>query len=192
MFKIIKRDGTEVDFVISKIVNAISKANEEVSSEKQISIETISNIAKDIEKECETSQYTLNVEDIQDKVEYLLMQYEEYKPRENQITIGQLFKVMIGYNRKSLIRFAIITVAIWLVGFLAIFFGYNGIKAQYQTDWTYNISTFDGTTYMDGSQFYYPDLISIENLKLVKDSDPEFKDLLKFAKAIRLQIEKPT
>lgn len=105
------------------------------------------------------------------------MQYEEYKPRENQITIGQLFKVMIGYKRFSLIRFVIITVAIWLVGFLAIFFGYNRIKNQYQTDWTYNISTFDGTTYMDGSQFYYPDLISIENLKLVKDSDPEFKDL---------------
>ena len=105
------------------------------------------------------------------------MQYEEYKPRENQITIGQLFKVMFGHNRKSLIRFAIITAAIWLVGFLAIYFGYNRIKAQYQTDWTYNISTFDGTTYMDGSQFYYPDLISIDNLKLVKDSDPEFKDL---------------
>ena len=59
------------------------------------------------------------------------MQYEEYKPKENQIPIGQLFKVMIGHNRKSLIRFAIITVAIWLVGFLAIFFGYNRIKNQY-------------------------------------------------------------
>ena len=59
------------------------------------------------------------------------MQYEEYKPRENQITIGQLFKVIIGYNRKSLIRFAIITAAIWLIGFLAIFLGYNRIKNQY-------------------------------------------------------------
>lgn len=105
------------------------------------------------------------------------MQYEEYKPRENQITIGQLFKVIIGYNKKSLIRFAIITAAIWLIGFLAIFLGYNRMKNQYQTDWTYNISTFDGSTYIDGSQFYYPDLISIENLKIVQESDPDFKDL---------------
>lgn len=105
------------------------------------------------------------------------MQYEEYRPRESQISVAQLIKVMIGYKRKSLIRLAIITVAIWLIGFLAIFFGYNPMKETYQTDWSYSISTFDGDSYLDGSHFYFPDLISLDNLKDIKDSNEEFKNI---------------
>ena len=72
--KIIKRSGQEVDFDISKIINAISKANKEEQDEAlRLSVGQIERIASEIEHIANNSSFIMGVEDIQDNVETLLM-----------------------------------------------------------------------------------------------------------------------
>ena len=73
--KVLKRNGTEVDFDVNKIIAAIGKANAEVPEEARISKHLISAIAEDIAIECENMHQTPTVEDIQDLVEVYLMKY---------------------------------------------------------------------------------------------------------------------
>ena len=91
--KIIKRNGTEVDFNKQKIINAISKANlsvEEMSRMKAIYIEAI---ASDIEDEIHNRLSTVNVEEIQDMVVFALMKhapvvamnYQKYREKREMI-----------------------------------------------------------------------------------------------------------
>ena len=68
--KVIKRDGTTVDFDGSKIVIAIQKANAAVEPEYRIEEEKIQKIAKHVQ---ERNRMRLLVEDIQDMVEHSLM-----------------------------------------------------------------------------------------------------------------------
>lgn len=91
--KIIKRNGTEVDFNKQKIINAISKANlsvEEMSQMKPIYIEAI---ASDIEDEIHNRLSTVNVEEIQDMVVFALMKhapvvamnYQKYREKREMV-----------------------------------------------------------------------------------------------------------
>lgn len=73
--KIIKRNGTEVDFNKKKIFDAIEKANKEVNPEARLSPLFISAITEEIVKECEGWQKTPTVEDVQDMVESSLIKY---------------------------------------------------------------------------------------------------------------------
>ena len=73
--KVIKRDGSTVDFDRSKIITAIRKANEAVDVEERISEEDIESIVSYIEHK---HRPRLLVEDIQDMVEYKLMQADRY------------------------------------------------------------------------------------------------------------------
>lgn len=68
--KVIKRDGTTVDFDGRKIIVAIQKANAAVDPEFRIEEEKIQKIAKDIQGK---HRMRLLVEDIQDIVEHNLM-----------------------------------------------------------------------------------------------------------------------
>ena len=69
--KVVKRDGSVVDFDHFKIINAIRKASAEVDVNNQISKEDSAVIAVSIRGELETEA---TVESIQDRVEYHLMQ----------------------------------------------------------------------------------------------------------------------
>lgn len=68
--KVIKRDGTTVDFDGNKIVVAIQKANAAVEAEDRIEEEKIHAIARSVQ---EKNRKRLLVEDIQDMVEHSLM-----------------------------------------------------------------------------------------------------------------------
>lgn len=68
--KVIKRDGTTVDFDGNKIVVAIQKANAAVEAEDRIEEEKIHDIARSVQ---EKNRKRLLVEDIQDMVEHSLM-----------------------------------------------------------------------------------------------------------------------
>lgn len=68
--KVIKRDGTTVDFDGSKIVIAIQKANAAVEPEDRIAEDKIQEIAHNVQ---EKNRMRLLVEDIQDMVEHSLM-----------------------------------------------------------------------------------------------------------------------
>ena len=67
--KIIKRNGTEVDFNKHKIENAIRGANKEVEGNKKLQEEDILAIASLIEEKAKESSHNFNVEEIQDMVE---------------------------------------------------------------------------------------------------------------------------
>ena len=71
--KIIKRYGTEVEFDITKIQNAITKANAEVIDGKQLLEDDIIYISQQIEKTCQKMHRALGVEEIQDLVEEKIM-----------------------------------------------------------------------------------------------------------------------
>ncbi len=74
--KVIKRDGTTVDFDRSKIVIAIQKANDAVEPEDRISADKIEEIVTYIEGK---HRPRLLVEDIQDIVEYKLMEANKFE-----------------------------------------------------------------------------------------------------------------
>ena len=77
--KIIKRSGKEVLFDISKIINAITKANESVEDENErLSTGQIIKIAKNIEDEASNASRAFSVEEIQDKVEKGIVKYNKY------------------------------------------------------------------------------------------------------------------
>ncbi|MDY6280404.1 MAG: anaerobic ribonucleoside-triphosphate reductase, partial [Roseburia faecis] len=71
---VMKRSGERVPFDVSKIENAITKANlEEGIMSERLSTDQIRNIAEGIQKDAENAGRDLSVEEIQDKVEDALM-----------------------------------------------------------------------------------------------------------------------
>ncbi|MDD7178080.1 MAG: anaerobic ribonucleoside-triphosphate reductase [Lachnospiraceae bacterium] len=78
-YKIIKRDGKEVDFEEEKIVNAISKANHEIQDIHKLSDCQIRAIANNVKNQVAESLYTVSVEEIQDLVEKGIMQMRGYE-----------------------------------------------------------------------------------------------------------------
>ena len=69
MFKVIKRDGREVDFDSSKILVAIQKANREVEELDKISETDFDKIVADVVEDCKSLRRAIGVEEIQDFVE---------------------------------------------------------------------------------------------------------------------------
>ena len=67
--RIIKRDGTEVEFDSIKISNAVSKANAKMLEVDKINDEQISEITKSVTAQCEGRTSIVSVEDVQDLVE---------------------------------------------------------------------------------------------------------------------------
>ena len=84
--KIIKRNGTEVNFDLNKIMTAVAKANKEVIEDDRLSEEQIGDIAKSVEIIAESSNHTLNVEEIQDLVENQIMAKKKYNVARKYIT----------------------------------------------------------------------------------------------------------
>ena len=76
---VIKRDGTEVDFNINKIINAIKGANNEVPENEQLTESEINTISLHVQKDCESMQFTPHIEDIQDMVENEITSIGAYK-----------------------------------------------------------------------------------------------------------------
>lgn len=84
--KIIKRNGTEVDFDINKIISALTKANNSVNTSSRLSDDVIHNISAMVEKKCAELNHEINVEDIQDFVEMEILKTGAYKIAKNYIT----------------------------------------------------------------------------------------------------------
>ena len=76
--KIIKRSGCEVDFDISKIIAAITKANKEVPEAEKLSAAQILAIATKVENKCKAMSHAPSVEEIQDQVENQIMAHSAY------------------------------------------------------------------------------------------------------------------
>ena len=77
--KIIKRNGEEVTFDLDKIINAITKANEEVTKIHQMNQYQIMAIAEKVADQVANSSHAVNVEDIQNMVETGIMEMRGYE-----------------------------------------------------------------------------------------------------------------
>lgn len=76
---VIKRNGKEVSFDASKIVNAIRKANLSVERIHQMNEDQINAVAETIAKMVDEATHAVNVEDIQDMVETGIMEMRGYE-----------------------------------------------------------------------------------------------------------------
>ena len=84
--KIIKRNGSEAVFNISKIIAAVTKANNVVASNQRLTKEQITAIADDVAQECQSRNHAMNVEEIQNLVEDAIMQTKAYEVARKYIT----------------------------------------------------------------------------------------------------------
>ena len=84
--KIIKCNGSEAVFDISKIIAAVTKANNVVASNQRLTKEQITAIADDVAQECQSRNHAMNVEEIQDLVEDAIMQTKAYEVARKYIT----------------------------------------------------------------------------------------------------------
>jgi len=71
--KILKRNGSEVVFDITKIMTAITKANEAVDAKERMTNEQIRTITDNVVAQCEQLGRSPSVEEVQDMVEHQIM-----------------------------------------------------------------------------------------------------------------------
>lgn len=83
--KIKKRNGEIQDFDINKIINAITKANNSIESNK-LTGEQIIEIAKSVEAKCKSTKHIESVEEIQDMVEQSLVSINAFEIAKSYIT----------------------------------------------------------------------------------------------------------
>ena len=76
---VIKRNGSEVDFDINKIINAINAANNEVAPIYQMNRYQIEAIADNVTEQVDAMSHAVSVEDIQDMVEIGIMEMRGYE-----------------------------------------------------------------------------------------------------------------
>ena len=84
--KIIKRNGTEVPFDITKIIVAVSKANESVEENLRLTREQITDIAAAVTGRCQQLSRAVSVEEVQDMVENELMDIQAHDVARHYIT----------------------------------------------------------------------------------------------------------
>ena len=84
--KIIKRNGSEVPFDITKIITAVTKASDSVGGKSRLTREQINQIADDVTKQCQALNRAVSVEEIQDMVENKLMDMKAHDIARHYIT----------------------------------------------------------------------------------------------------------
>ncbi|MDO4316315.1 MAG: anaerobic ribonucleoside-triphosphate reductase, partial [Oscillospiraceae bacterium] len=84
--KVIKRNGTEVVFDITKIIAAITKANNSIEESARMTPVQIQRIAESVDLACQKMNRSPSVEEIQDLVEYQIMAHGAFEVAKNYIT----------------------------------------------------------------------------------------------------------
>ena len=84
--KIIKRNGAEVPFDITKIITAVTKASDSVGGKARLTREQITDIAAAVTDQCQALNRAISVEEIQDMVENQLMDIKAHDIARHYIT----------------------------------------------------------------------------------------------------------
>ena len=84
--KIIKRNGAEVPFDITKIITAVTKASDSVCGKARLSREQITDIAAAVTDQCQALNRAVSVEEVQDMVENQLMDIKAHDIARHYIT----------------------------------------------------------------------------------------------------------
>ena len=112
--KIIKRNGSEAAFDITKIIVAVSKANKEIDERQRLTNEQIRTIAANVEGACVAMGRAASVEEIQDLVEkqimgqgafdvakeYICYRYTRSLARRANTTDNQILSLIEGNNEE--------------------------------------------------------------------------------------------
>lgn len=115
MLQIRKRNGEDVNFDYSKIVNAIMKANNSVKETEKITNEKAIELAKEIEECYVKRNKRADVEEVQDKVIFSLMRngfyslahnysiyrYEHALRRKENTIDNKIFSIVKGTNQEA-------------------------------------------------------------------------------------------
>ena len=84
--KIIKRNGAEVPFDITKIITAVTKASDSVGGKSRLTREQITQIAAAVTDQCQALNRAVSVEEVQDLVENQLMDIKAHDIARHYIT----------------------------------------------------------------------------------------------------------
>ena len=84
--KIIKRNGAEVPFDITKIITAVTKASDSVGGQDRLTREQITQIAAAVTDQCQQLNRAVSVEEVQDLVENQLMDIQAHDVARHYIT----------------------------------------------------------------------------------------------------------
>ena len=84
--KIIKRNGAEVPFDITKIITAVTKASDSVGGQSRLTKDQITQIAADVTDQCQALNRAVSVEEVQDMVENQLMDIKAHDVARHYIT----------------------------------------------------------------------------------------------------------
>ena len=95
--KIIKRNGAEVPFDITKIITAVTKASDSVGGKARLSREQITDIAAAVTDQCQALNRAVSVEEVQDMVENQLMDIKAHDIARHYIT----YRYIQGLKRQT-------------------------------------------------------------------------------------------
>ncbi|MGI6755949.1 MAG: anaerobic ribonucleoside-triphosphate reductase [Atopobiaceae bacterium] len=112
--KIIKRNGSEVAFDVSKISNAIGKANAEAAEAERLTEREINFASLNVQDQCEDAGHTVTVEEVQDMVEdqlmaldhfdvarrYIIYRYLQNQKRHKNTTDDQILSLIESNNEE--------------------------------------------------------------------------------------------
>ena len=84
--KIIKRNGAEVPFDITKIITAVTKASDSVGGQNRLTRDQITQIAAAVTDKCQHLNRAVSVEEVQDMVENQLMDIQAHDVARHYIT----------------------------------------------------------------------------------------------------------
>ena len=112
--KIIKRNGSEVEFDVNKISAAIAKANAEVAEADRLTERQIMYASLNVADLCETAGHTVSVEEVQDLVEdeimrldcfevarkYIIYRYLQNQKRHKNTTDDQILSLIEANNEE--------------------------------------------------------------------------------------------
>lgn len=112
--KIIKRNGSEVEFNLHKIINAISAANKEVTEDERLTEREITFASLNVEDLCKNAGHTVTVEEIQDMVEdqimalnhfsvarkYIIYRYVQAQKRQRNTTDDTILSLIESNNEE--------------------------------------------------------------------------------------------
>lgn len=112
--KIIKRDGSEVTFDITKIANAIKAASDESPESERLTPRQIDYAAHNVADKCEEAGHTVSVEEVQDLVEneimalhkfevarrYIIYRYVQNLKRQSNTTDDKILSLSSAITRK--------------------------------------------------------------------------------------------
>ncbi|MDE5856579.1 MAG: hypothetical protein K2H06_05990, partial [Anaeroplasmataceae bacterium] len=106
---------------------------------------------------------------------------------EDTLSLMDIWKLILKKKIIASIVFGIVTI----VSLVLILFVYNPLKVNYEAEFNYNWIGIENNKYANGVVFNYHDIISLESLKKVKDSNVNYQniDVEHLAESIKIEVE---